>query len=71
MLRLDGDMYSSTIQTLDALYDKVSIGGYIIVDDYALIGTKCAINDFRRDRNITSEIHHVDWTGIYWKKEFN
>ena len=36
LLRLDGDMYESTIQTLDALYDKVSRGGFIIIDDYIL-----------------------------------
>ena len=34
LLRLDGDMYESTIQALNALYYKVSKGGYVIVDDY-------------------------------------
>ena len=33
ILRLDGDMYESTIQVLEVLYDRLSIGGYIIVDD--------------------------------------
>lgn len=68
ILRLDGDMYSSTIQVLDVLYDKVSIGGYIIVDDFALDGCKKAIEDFRAKRQITDEIHTIDWTGVYWKK---
>ena len=36
ILRLDGDMYESTIQALSALYDKLSPGGYVIVDDYFL-----------------------------------
>ena len=36
MLRLDGDMYESTIQALDAIYAKVSPGGFVIVDDYVL-----------------------------------
>ena len=69
LLRLDGDMYSSTIQVLEQLYDKVSSGGYIIIDDYALSGCFKAINDFRRERNITSELKVVDWTGRYWVKE--
>ena len=37
VLRLDGDMYESTMDALTALYGKVSIGGFIIVDDYGLI----------------------------------
>jgi O-methyltransferase len=69
LLRLDGDMYSSTIQVLEQLYDKVEKGGYIIVDDYGLPGCKKAIDDFRRDRNITTELEVVDWSGVYWKKE--
>lgn len=68
VLRLDGDMYSSTIQVLDILYDKVSVGGYIIVDDYALPGCKQAIHDFRHKHNITDEIMHIDATSCYWKK---
>ena len=69
MLRLDGDMYSSTMQALVALYDKVSKGGYIIVDDFCLAGCVRAITDFRQSRNITSEIKTIDWTGRYWIKE--
>jgi hypothetical protein len=68
ILRLDGDMYSSTIQVLDILYDKLSIGGYLIIDDYGLDGCLKAVTDFRKQRNITEEIMPVDWTGRYWKK---
>ena len=69
VLRLDGDMYESTIYALTALYDKVSPGGYVIVDDYgAFQECRSAIDDFRRDRGITDEITKVDWTGVYWKK---
>ena len=34
LLRLDGDLYESTMDTLVPLYDKVSPGGFVIVDDY-------------------------------------
>lgn len=34
VLRLDGDLYESIMDGLNALYDKVSPGGFIIVDDY-------------------------------------
>ncbi|SPN79884.1 Macrocin O-methyltransferase [Cedratvirus Zaza IHUMI] len=69
VLRLDGDMYSSTIQTLEALYDKVSPGGFIIVDDYlSCPGCARAVEDFRKARDITDPIVKVDWTGVYWRK---
>jgi len=69
ILRLDGDMYSSTIQVLDALYDKVSDGGYIIIDDYFLTPCQHAVHDFRARRHITSEMKIIDNSSRYWKKE--
>jgi len=68
LLRIDCDMYSSTMQMLEQLYDKVSIGGFIIVDDYALIGAKNAVDDFRKKRNITDKLQKIDWTGVFWQK---
>ncbi len=69
VLRLDGDMYRSTISVLEALYDRVSPGGFIIVDDYALPPCKAAITDFRVARNITTPIEAIDWTGVFWRKQ--
>jgi O-methyltransferase len=68
ILRLDGDMYSSTIQVLESLYHKVSVGGYIIVDDWCLHNCRKAVNDFRERRNITDEIINIDGIGVFWKK---
>ena len=36
VLRLDGDLYESTMDALTALYHKVSPGGFVIVDDFGL-----------------------------------
>lgn len=68
VIRLDGDMYSSTIEALNALYDRVSPNGFVIVDDYALEGCRKAVDDFRRDRGISEEITPIDWTGVFWRK---
>jgi O-methyltransferase/8-demethyl-8-(2,3-dimethoxy-alpha-L-rhamnosyl)tetracenomycin-C 4'-O-methyltransferase len=68
ILRLDGDMYSSTIQTLDALYAKVSPGGFVIIDDYILHGCRQAVLDFRNRHGIDDEIQDIDGAGIYWRK---
>ena len=34
VIRLDGDLYESTINVLENLYPNLSPGGYVIVDDY-------------------------------------
>jgi O-methyltransferase len=67
LLRLDGDMYESTMDALDALYAKVSPGGFVIVDDYVLKPCAQAINDFREKRGITSPMHEVDRSAIWWQ----
>ncbi len=69
VLRLDGDMYESTYVTLTALYDKVSDGGFVIVDDYGYIDScKQAVHDFLNSRQLHPDIKTVDWTGVYWVK---
>ena len=68
LTRLDGDMYGSTIIALNTLYPRLSKGGFVVIDDYALDGCKAAVDDFRRDHRIISEINTVDWTGIWWQK---
>lgn len=67
LLRLDGDMYSSTIQTLNALYDRMSPGGIVIVDDYSLIGAHTAVHDFLKSRDMRVEIREIDGSGAYWR----
>ena len=68
VLRLDGDLYESTMDALSALYHKVSPGGFIIVDDFGLPTCRAAIEDFRRARGITDQIHQIDWTGAFWQR---
>lgn len=69
--RLDGDMYESTADALRALYPKVSVGGYVIVDDYGnqgLPGCRAAVEDYRKAHAITDPIQRIDWTGVFWQK---
>jgi O-methyltransferase len=67
VLRLDGDMYESTMQALDALYHKVSYGGFVIVDDYIIEQCASAVHDFRERHSIGSPILPIDGTGTYWR----
>lgn len=68
LLRLDGDMYESTMDALRGLYDRLSPGGYVIIDDYFLRGCKAAVDDFRTERGIHDQLVVVDWAGVTWRK---
>ncbi len=72
IMRLDGDYYESTMDGLVNLYDKLSIGGYAIIDDYGEDSwTYCrkAVEDFRRERGIMEPMVRVDSKCYFWKRE--
>jgi hypothetical protein len=70
ILRLDCDMYESTMDVLTNLYGKVSRGGFIIVDDYHGWTTcKKAIDEFRAEHEIREPIEEIDGAGVYWRRE--
>jgi hypothetical protein len=68
LLRLDGDLYESTMDAIVPLYPKLSPGGFIIVDDYNLPACRKAIHEYRDREGITEEIVPVDGAGVYWRK---
>jgi O-methyltransferase len=70
VIHLDGDMYQSTMEALENLYPGLSLGGFIIVDDFgAAQGCRQAVLDYRQMHSITEDICNIDWTGIYWRTE--
>lgn len=69
LIRLDADLYSSTMDAIVSLYPKLSTGGYIIIDDYFIIPfCKAAVDDYRKKNNISDPIIQIDWNAAYWKK---
>ena len=69
ILRLDGDWYESTKVCLENLYDKVSFGGYIIIDDYGhWEGCRKAVDEFIEKRGLNVELHKTDYTERWWQK---
>lgn len=69
LVRLDADTYETTLLALRCLYPGLSLGGYLIVDDYgALEECQVAIDDFRREHGITEPLEEVDWTGVRWRR---
>jgi O-methyltransferase len=64
VLRLDGDLYSSTKEVLDMLYDSVVPGGYIIIDDYDdFDGCRLAVHEFLGEKHISTEIYNYPSEG--------
>jgi O-methyltransferase len=70
VVRLDGDLYESTMDGLRSLYDGLSPGGYIIIDDYGAVeACRAAVDQFRAERAILEELRWVDWSGVYWQRQ--
>ena len=68
LLRLDGDLYESTMQSLTYLYPKVSPGGFVIVDDYnAVEPCRRAVHDYLDTHHLSVELQPVDWSAVYWR----
>jgi hypothetical protein len=67
--RLDGDLYESTRDALVHLYPRLSVGGYLIVDDYGAVpACRRAVHDYRERQGIRDEMVPIDWTGVYWRR---
>lgn len=71
IMRLDGDYYESTRDALVNLYDRLSVGGYVIIDDYgedAWTYCRKAVEEFRDARGITDPLIRVDKPCAFWRK---
>jgi hypothetical protein len=71
IMRLDGDYYDSTLDSLTNLYGKLSVGGFVIVDDYGedtWTNCRAAVHDFRHSQSITDLIIPVDSVCMYWRR---
>lgn len=69
ILRVDADLYESTMDVLRSLYSILSPGGYAIFDDYQnLPDCRRAIDEFRSAHGVTEEICRIDERAVYWQK---
>jgi O-methyltransferase len=69
ILRLDGDLYESTIQVLEGFYPRLSAGGFCIIDDYgAMRSCRAAVEDYRRYHAVNEPIVDIDGKGVLWRK---
>lgn len=57
LLHIDADWYDSVILCLRVLYDRVPVGGYIVLDDYGRWeGCTRATNDFLEERGLKGRV---------------
>ncbi len=64
-----GPVRSRPATILVSLYDRVSPGGFVVVDDYdAFAPCRRAVQEFRRERGITAPLRHIDRMAVYWRK---
>ncbi len=69
VLRIDGDWYESTKCCLENLYDNVADGGYVIIDDYALVGCRKAVDEFFAGREYPKVV--LDGRGGGWFRKMS
>ena len=59
-MRLDGDLYASTMDALVALYPLMQSGGLVYVDDYGSFGgCRAAVDEYRAKYGITAPMNFI------------
>jgi len=68
LIRIDGDLYESTMDALSNLYPDLSRGGYVVIDDYVHPPCREAVEQFRAREGIDEPIEQIDWTAAFWRR---
>jgi hypothetical protein len=69
VLRLDCDLYVSTMDVLGTLYPLLQPGGYCIVDDWNVPMCREAVKEYCGNNGITEPIMDIDGHSVYWRKD--
>ena len=68
LIRLDGDLYESTMDALQALYPRLSPGGFVVIDDYAMRSSRTAVHDYIDRTGEPVRLERIDDYSVYWQK---
>ncbi len=69
LIRIGADLGAETADALEHLYDRLSPGGFVIVESTTDPAGRDALEAFRRRRGITSPMERVGWSGRAWRKD--
>ena len=68
VLRVGRGLGAEVRVVLDALYDRLAVGGFVIVDDRTESACREHADAFRSARSIEAPLEHVDASAISWRK---
>jgi O-methyltransferase len=68
LIRLDGDLYESTMDALKALYPRLSPGGFVVIDDYAMRSSRTAVHDYLDQHGEMVTFERIDDYSVWWQK---
>jgi cephalosporin hydroxylase len=68
LLRIDASAAQAAHEALETLYDKIPLGGFVIVDSYGSPASRQAIEEFRARRGVDEELERVNWGSVAWRK---
>lgn len=67
MLRLDADLYESTKVCMEHLFPKVSVGGFVVVDDWPQQGVQDAISEVLKRKPNVVTIPQKNIGPVFWQ----
>ena len=68
LLRIGEGAGARADEILERLYDRVAVGGTVIVEELGDEACDEAVEAFRARRGIEEELERIDWTGGAWTK---
>jgi cephalosporin hydroxylase len=68
LLRLGHGIGRDARAALDRLYPRLSIGGFVVVDDYADAECAAAVDAYRAAHGLTEPLERVDASAVTWRK---
>lgn len=68
LLRVNSEEPQEAAALLDAMYDRLSDGGIVIVDGYGDARWAAAVDEFRSVCGIATPLERIDWDAAVWRK---
>ena len=68
LLRVDSDDPEEVRDVLDAVYDRIVPGGFVVIDDYGNPECRAVVDGFRSQRGVAEPLERIDWSGAAWRK---
>jgi cephalosporin hydroxylase len=68
LLRVESNDPEEVRVVLEAFYERVSPGGFVVVDGYGVANCQAAVDAFRSELAVVDPLERIDWSGAAWRK---